>query len=132
MNVSGIFLFYAQVQDISTIIQSEQKGNSGNSKPTAGLAGGDEKTKDLSGIVEHLLWKQHQSRNSNINDVYSQIQTGASSSPLEDSAITKNRQTLMLNRVNDSDIAVFQSILTDNDNSNMKDEVIFEHVQFNR
>lgn len=111
------------MQDISTIIQAEQKSNSGNPKPTSGSAsGGEEKTKDLSGIVERLLWKQHQSRTNNVSDFYSQINTGASTSNHEESA-GKNQQTLMLNRVNDSDVAVFQSILTDGDNSNMKDEV---------
>lgn len=110
------------MQDISTIIQAEQKNNNGNPKATSGnISGGEEKSKDISGIVEHLLRKQHQSRNSNVSDVYSQIQTGASSSKQEDSAV-KNNQTLLLNRINDSDVAVFQSF-PDNDNSNMKDEV---------
>jgi hypothetical protein len=124
VNESGIFIhFFAQVQDISTIIQAEQK-NAGNPKPnTASVSGGEEKSKDLSGIVEHLLWKQHQSRNSNVNDIFSQNQTGASTSNHDDSNAKQNKKTLMLNRVNDSDVAVFQSILTDNDNSNMQDEV---------
>lgn len=122
--LSGMVSIFAQVQDISTIIQAEQKSDSGNPKATSGsVSGGEEKSKDLSGIVERLLWKQHQSRNSNVNDFYNQIQTGTSGNNQEDSAANRNKQTLILNRVNDSDVAVFQSILTDNDNSNMKDEV---------
>ena len=103
---------------MSTIIQTEQKSNNNEPKSTnAGTltAGTEDKSKDLSGIVEKILWKQHQSRNSNVNDFYDQIR--------DESPAVKKKQTLMLNRVNDSDVAVFQSILTDNDNSNMKDEV---------
>lgn len=107
---------------MSTIIQTEQKSNNNEPKSTnAGTvaAGNEDKSKDLSGIVEKILWKQHQSRNSNVSDFYDQIQT----SNRDESPAVKKKQTLMLNRVNDSDVAVFQSILTDNDNSNMKDEV---------
>jgi hypothetical protein len=109
----------AQVQDISTIIQAEQKINN---NPNAGvLPGTEDKNKDLTGIVEHLLWKQHQSRNSNVNDFYDEIQT--SKRNLEESTHTFNNQTLKLNRVNDSNVAVYQSLTDNNDNSNMKDEV---------
>lgn len=88
---------------------------------SSGSGGGaEDKSKDLSGIVEQILWKQHQSRNSNVNDFYNQNQASDSSS-----LARRKSQTLLLNRVNDSDVAVFQSILTDNDNSNMKDEVSF-------
>lgn len=116
------FFTCAQVQDMSTIIQTEQKSNSDpkGSTATTTATGSEEKSKDLSGIVEQILWKQHQSRNSNVNDFYNQIQTSN-----RDESPVKKKQTLMLNRVNDSDVAVFQSIMTDNDNSNMKDEVIF-------
>lgn len=107
---------------MSTIIQTEQKSNSGPKSTNAGTvaAGSDDKAKDISGIVEQILWKQHQSRNSNVNDFYDQIQNRDESTAKKKK---RKKQTLMLNRVNDSDVAVFQSILTDNDNSNMKDEV---------
>lgn len=106
-----------QVQDISTIIQAEHEiNNNPNGSAAGSLQGADDKSKDLSGIVERLLWKQHQSRTSNLSDFYEQIQKA----PRDESS-----QTLKLNRVNDSDIAVYQSLQMDNDNSNMKDEVRF-------
>lgn len=108
---------------MSTIIQTEQKSNSDPKSTTS--TGPEEKSKDLSGIVEQILWKQHQSRNSNVNDFYDQIQT----SNREESP-PKKKQTLMLNRVNDSDVAVFQSIMTDNDNSCMQDEVTKYLIDF--
>jgi hypothetical protein len=109
------------VQDISTIIQAEQK-NSHNDHPKGvnsnHTGSAEEKSKDISGIVEQLLWKQHQSRNSNVDEFYSQIQNRD-----EPPEAKRKKQTLMLNRVNNSDVAVFQSIMTDNDQGNMKDEV---------
>lgn len=109
-----------QVQDISTIIQAEQEINNNPNGAAGNLPGTDDKSKDLSGIVERLLWKQHQSRTSNLNDFYEQIQTTRKS---EESSSQGRSQTLKLNRVNDSDIAVYQSLQVDNENSNMKDEV---------
>lgn len=108
-----------RVQDISTIIQAEQEINHNPNGASGILSGADDKSKDLSGIVERLLWKQHQSRTSNLNDFYEQIQTGKKIHH-DDSS----HKTLKLNRVNDSDIAVYQSLQVDNENSNMKDEVI--------
>lgn len=102
------------MQDISSIIETEQKvSNSAHS------AGGTEKSKDLSGVVEHILWKQHQSRNSSINDLYNEI------SPLQHdtSKPQPNNETLMLDPVNDSEIAVYQSVQTENNNTNIKHEV---------
>jgi hypothetical protein len=107
-----------EVQDISTIIQAEPEINNNPNGAAGILPGTDEKSKDLSGIVERLLWKQHQSRNSNLNDFYDQIQTGKKDDPSSHKV-----HTLKLNRVNDSDIAVYQSLQIDNENSNMKDEV---------
>lgn len=119
-----------QVQDISTIIQAEQEINN-NPNGSAGIATGTEdKSKDLSGIVERLLWKQHQSRNSNLSDFYDQIQT--SKKGHDDSSSTQKSHTLKLNRVNDSDVAVYQSLQVDNENSNMKDEVSHKHIAFPR
>lgn len=106
-----------QVQDISTIIQAEQEINN-NPNGAAGIPGTDDKSKDLSGIVERLLWKQHQSRTSNLNDFYEQIQ-----SKKGEELSSHKSHTLKLNRVNDSDIAVYQSLQVDNENSNMQDEV---------
>lgn len=108
-----------KIQDISTIIQAEQEINN-NPNGAGTLPGTDDKSKDLSGIVERLLFKQHQSRTSNLNDFYEQIQTGKKTQ--HDDPINKS-QTLKLNRVNDSDVAVYQSLQADNENSNMKDEV---------
>ena len=108
-----------QVQDVSTIIQAEQEINNNPN------GGSDEKTKDLSGIVERLLWKQHQSRNSNVNDFYDQIHTSKKSD--ESPSTAQKSHTLKLNRVNDSDIAVYQSLQMDNDDSNMKDEISEVH-----
>lgn len=110
-----------QVQDISTIIQAEQEINNNPNGAAGSLPGADDKSKDLSGIVERLLWKQHQSRTSNLNDFYDQIQT-AKMGQHEDPSSHRSH-TLKLNRVNDSDIAVYQSLQVDNENSNMKDEV---------
>lgn len=109
----------AQLQDISTIIQAEQKINSA---PAGTLPGIDEK-KDLSGIVERLLWKQqHQSRD--VSDFYDEIQTSRKEADESSSSKVSKTHTLKLNRVNDSDIAVYQSFHTENDNnSNMQDEV---------
>lgn len=110
-----------QVQDISTIIQAEEEINNNPNGAAGALAGTDDKSKDLSGIVERLLWKQHQSRTSNLNDFYDQIQT--SKKTQHDDSSAHKSHTLKLNRVNDSDVAVYQSLQADNDNSNMKDEV---------
>lgn len=104
-----------QVQDISTIIQAEQEINNNPNGAAGILPGSDDKSKDLSGILERLVWKQHQSRTSNLNDFYDQIH-----SKKDDSS---SHQTLRLNPVNDSDVAVYQSLQVDNDNSSMKDEV---------
>lgn len=108
-----------KIQDISTIIQAEQEINN-NPNGAGTLPGTDDKSKDLSGIVERLLFKQHQSRTSNLNDFYEQIQTGKKT---QHDDPTNKSQTLKLNRVNDSDVAVYQSLQADNENSNMKDEV---------
>jgi len=87
------------------------------------LTGSNDKSKDLSGVVEHILWKQHQSRSSNVTDVLNQINsTNQASSQREDDS--NSQQTLLLNPVNESDIAVYQSLQTENNNSNMEDEVI--------
>jgi hypothetical protein len=107
------------VQDISTIIQAEQEINSHPNGAAGILSGTDDKSKDLSGIVERLLWKQHQSRTSNLNDFYEKIQPTKKG----DEPSSHKSQTLKLNRVNDSDIAVYQSLQVENENSNMKDEV---------
>jgi hypothetical protein len=78
----------------------------------------------LSGIVERLLWKQHQSRTSNLSDFYDQIQQPTSKrAQSEDGSQKGHQRTLKLNRVDDSDIAVYQSLQMDNENSSMKDEV---------
>lgn len=103
-----------QVQDISTIIQAEQEINNNPNGAAGMMSGTDDKSKDLSGIVERLLWKQHQSRTSNLSDFYEQISTTRNES---------SQQTLKLNRVNDSEVAVYQSLQMDNENSNMMDEV---------
>lgn len=87
------------------------------------MSGSNDKSKDLSGVVEHILWKQHQSRSSNVTDVLNQINsTNQASSQREDDS--NSQQTLLLNPVNKSDIAVYQSLQTENNNSNMEDEVI--------
>jgi Zinc finger, C2H2 type/Zinc-finger of C2H2 type len=117
-----------QVQDISTIIQAEQEINNNPNGAAGILPGTDDKSKDLSGIVERLLWKQHQSRTSNLNDFYDQIHT---SKKTDDSSSHKSH-TLKLNRVNDSDIAVYQSLQVDNENSNMKDEVSEVHKMLSK
>lgn len=114
------------MQDISTIIQEEQKINNNPNGVAGVLPGTDDKSKDLSGVVEHLLWKQHQSRSSNLNDFYDEIHTSSKRQTSEQNTKVHSQKnhTLMLNRVNDdSDIAVYQSLQTENDNSNMKDEV---------
>ncbi|CRK95105.1 CLUMA_CG008583, isoform A [Clunio marinus] len=112
-----------QVQDISTIIQAEQEINNNPNGAAGILPGADDKSKDLSGIVERLLWKQHQSRTSNLNDFYDQIHTSKKVNHDDSMSSSQKSQTLKLNRVNDSDIAVYQSLHLDNDNSNMKDEI---------
>lgn len=106
-----------QVQDISTIIQAEQEINNNPNGAAGILPGADDKSKDLSGIVERLLWKQHQSRTSNLNDFYEQIQKKG------DESTSHKSHTLKLNRVNDSEVAVYQSLQVENENSTMKDEV---------
>lgn len=103
------------MQDISTIIQAEHEINNNPNGAAGVLPGADDKSKDLSGIVERLLWKQHQSRTSNLSDFYEQIQK-----PPRDESTP---HTIKLNRVNDSDVAVYQSLQMENENSNMKDEV---------
>lgn len=108
-----------QVQDISTIIQAEQEINNNPNGAAGILPGTDDKSKDLSGILERLVWKQHQSRTSNLTDFYDQIHTAKRTSP----DTSSSHHTLKLNRVNDSDIAVYQSLHVDNENSTMKDEV---------
>ena len=86
------------------------------------MPGTDDKSKDLSGVVEHILWKQHQSRSSNVTDVLNQINSANQSlSHREDDS----QQTLLLNPVKESDIAVYQSLQTESNNSNMEDEVIY-------
>lgn len=117
-----------QVQDISTIIQAEQEINNNPNGAAGILPGTDDKSKDLSGIVERLLWKQHQSRSSNLNDFYEQINT----SKRGDDSSTHKSQTLKLNRVNDSDIAVYQSLQVDNENSNMRDEISEVHKMLSK
>jgi hypothetical protein len=116
-----VSFIYAQVQDVSTIIQAEQKLSSNPNGAASGNLPGttDDKSKDISGIVEHLLWKQHQSRNSNVNDFYDEIHNTPTKQQQQQHP-NKN-QTLMLNRINDS--AVYQSLQNENDISNMKDEV---------
>ena len=117
-----------QVQDISTIIQAEQEINNNPNGAAGNLPGADDKSsgsKDLSGIVERLLWKQHQSRTSNLNDFYEQIQSGKK---IQHDDPSHKSHMLKLNRVNDSDIAVYQSLQVDNENSNMKDEVRSEFL----
>jgi hypothetical protein len=110
-----------QQQDISTIIEAEDQLNS-NVNVNGILE--DNKSKDLSGIVERLLWKQHQSRNSNLNDFYGEIN--------HDSPSPKSNTTLKLDRVNDSGIAVYQSLQQDNDNSSMRDELAEVHKMMNK
>lgn len=110
-----------QVQDISTIIQAEQEINNNPNGAAGILPGSDDKSKDLSGILERLVWKQHQMRSSNLNDFYDQIH-----SKKDDST---SHQTLRLNPVDDSDVAVYQSLQADNDNSTMKDEVSWKVEQ---
>jgi hypothetical protein len=112
-----------QVQDISTIIQAEQEINNNPNGAAGILPGTDDKSKDLSGIVERLLWKQHQTRTSNLTDFYDQIHTSKKS----DESSSQKSHTLKLNRVNDSDIAVYQSLQLDNEDSNMKDEISEVH-----
>lgn len=41
-----------------------------------------------------------------------------------------SHKTLLLNPVNESDIAVYQSIQTESNNSNMEDEVILSRIFF--
>ena len=116
------------MQDVSTIIQAEQKTNN-SPNGTGILPASEDKSKDLSGIVEQLLWKQHQSLNSNVNDFYDQIQTSRRTSAQNQDDVSstspshKKTQTLKLNHVNESGVAVYQSLQTPNDTSNMKDEV---------
>lgn len=112
-----------QHQDISTIIDAEEQV--GNASANGILHGSeDNKSKDLSGIVERLLWKQHQSRNSNVNDFYGEI---------NDSSPSPKSKTLKLDRVNDSGIAVYQSLQHDNDNnSSMRDELAEVHKMMNK
>lgn len=114
-----------QQQDISTIIEAEEQLNSNNVNVNNGILE-DNKSKDLSGIVERLLWKQHQTRNSNVNDFYGEIN--------HDSPSPKSHPTtLKLDRVNDSGIAVYQSLQHDNDNnSSMRDELAEVHKMINK
>jgi DNA-binding transcriptional MerR regulator len=114
-----------QVQEISTIIQAEQEINNNPNGAAGVLPGADDKSKDLSGIVERLLWKQHQSRTSNLTDFYDQIQVRKDEQG-------QRSQTLKLNRVNDSDIAVYQSLQGDNENSNMQDEINEVHKMLSK
>lgn len=114
------------MQDITTIIQAEHEINNNPNGAAGVLPGADDKSKDLSGIVERLLWKQHQSRTSNLNDFYEQIQK-----PSRDESAPHTLK-LNLNRVNDSDVAVYQSLQTENENSNMKDEVRLQTISILR
>ncbi|XP_070503672.1 putative leucine-rich repeat-containing protein DDB_G0290503 [Chironomus tepperi] len=108
------------VQDVTAIIEAEQKNNN---NPIIGvLPGTNDKSKDLSGVVEHILWKQHQSGSSNATDVLNQINSiNQSSFHLE--SVNNSQQTLLLNPVNESDIAVYQSLQTESNNSKMEDEI---------
>ncbi|KAL7022126.1 hypothetical protein ACKWTF_012142 [Chironomus riparius] len=108
------------IQDVAAIIEAEQKNNN---NPIAGvLPGSDDKSKDLSGVVEHILWKQHQSRCSNVTDVLKQINSTNRILSHHDND-SNSQQTLLLNPVKESDIAVYQSLQTDSNNSNMEDEI---------
>lgn len=112
-------LHFFKAQDVSTIIETEQK-ISNNPNGTAGvLPGSGEKNKDLSAVVENILWKQHQSRNSSINDVYDEIQ----SLQTDKGNVAENSEALLLNPINDSGVAVYQSLQKQNEISSIKDEV---------
>lgn len=88
----------------------------------------DDKSKDLSGIVERLLYKQHQARNANLADFYGEIQT------THDTTSTSKSHTLKLDRVNDSGVAVYQSLQANNssDPSSMRDEIAEVHKMMNK
>lgn len=66
------------------------------------------------------MWKQHQNQNSNITDFYDQIQT---SKKITHDETSQKSQTLKLNRLTNSKVAVYQSLQLENENSNMKDEI---------
>jgi hypothetical protein len=124
------------VPDESTIIQAERRTNSnpnGNCFPSGSGGGSEMKKKDLTGIVEKLLWKQHHEKSQRVQDFYDQIQATRrpkkvqkASKRMTSSSWNKPQEqttTLELNHVNDSEVAVYQSLHTENDSSNMKDEV---------
>lgn len=102
-----------QHQDISTIIQAEQELNNNpyNTSNNSSSNGSDEKTKDLSSIVERLLRKQqkdHPSSSENSKDASSH-------------SMGMKSKTLKLERL--SNVAVYQTLQDDNENSDMKTEV---------
>lgn len=112
-----IFIFsLSQEQDISTIIQAEQEINK-NPYTSNIVNGSDDKSKDLSSIVERLLRKQHKDRPTNFSDVCEATRDESSQSS------SKKNQTLKLDRL--SNVAVYQTLQQDNESkcSNMKTEV---------
>lgn len=73
------------------------------------------------------MWKQHQNQNSNITDFYDQIKTSKKNTHHDETS--QKSQTLKLNRLTNSKVAVYQSLQLENENSNMKDEVIFRVIK---
>lgn len=104
-----------QNQEISTIIQAEQEIN--NNPYTSSLINStDEKSRDLSSIVERLLRKQHKPRPATqSNELFDATQDENSQSS------SKKNQTLKLDRL--SKVAVYQTLKENNDSSDMKAEV---------
>ena len=80
----------------------------------------DDKTKDLSSIVERLLRRQHQSGSSKLTDFYDQVHS--TSSHQMDEGTSRSR-TLKLDKVGNSNVAVYQTIQQEHESNDIKVEV---------
>ena len=80
----------------------------------------DDKTKDLSSIVERLLRRQHQSGSSKLTDFYDQVHS--TSSQQMDEGTSRSR-TLKLDKVGTSNVAVYQTIQQEHERNDIKVEV---------
>lgn len=108
-----------QDQDISTIIQAEQEINNNPCSIAASVSdsNGDEKSKDLSSIIERLMQKQHQSRSVKLTDLYDQIDQ-----KLAQDENSRESHTLKLDKLGNAN-AVYQTLQPVEEHSDTKVEV---------
>ncbi|XP_055848903.1 uncharacterized protein LOC129913933 [Episyrphus balteatus] len=108
-------------QDVSTIIQAEQEFV--NKKPNAASTSSKDNNntnnanRDLSSIIERLLKREQNNRLMKLTDFYDQV-----NNKLTQDEILQQKHVLQLDRVPNSDVAVYQTVKVD-ESDNIKTEV---------